>query len=1372
MTPPAAAAAAAAPARPVTVHRVEVRARSGADDPRGRAALRAARAAGGPNLPERIDTAAVYLIEGPLDEKQAQRIADEILADPVTETVTLGASPATADALVEVHPLPGVMEPDAESIERAVRAVLGVEVGVHTGRRYDLHGIDPAAARVLAERVFANTVIHGIHDAPFHPESLPHGHARAMIVPEVPIRELDDAALETLSREAHLFLSLEELQAIRAEYRRAGRDPREIELETLAQTWSEHCVHKTLKARIRYRQSDGATERRSDEGEPRPGGADFDSLPLQGEGGGGGGPSDARPPSDRAPTEHPLDPPPHSLPGREGEAPPRRSVRIDWSARPGHEVQPDGSVVIHNLLKSTIAAATAELMADGIDWCLSVFVDNAGVIAFDDEHAVCFKCETHNHPSALEPYGGAATGIGGCIRDIIGTGLAARPIAATDVFCVAWRGSSPSCHDDSRSGSADGSSESCPTLPAGCLHPRRILTQVVAGVRDYGNRMGIPTLNGAVWFDDDYVGNPLVYCGCVGVMPRDKVHGEPEPGDVIVALGGRTGRDGIHGATFSSAELTDTHADEFSHAVQIGNPVTEKKMLDAILLARDHADGCLYRAITDCGAGGFSSAVGEMGETLGAEVNLEQAPLKYAGLSPTEIWISEAQERMVLAVPRENLDTLQAICDEHEVELCALGTFGTPDRALVLRYEGEEVGRLSMQFLHEGLPQTVREAIWVGQVSDLPSEVEQVSNLPSAVGQVSDLPSPTGQPPDRSAPHPQIHRLPDPPVRHDILDTPTTAPRPALRARGFIPRDPFPKGERPPEDLMGHIRRLPHMELAEATYFLTWRAREGVTLSETERDIVLGALTHWEGERCQLYAACVMPDHVHCLLRPLGDERLEKLVGGIKKFTAREISQARGSSGPLWQDERFDHIVRDEMWFTEFVFYIVRNAVEAGLVARPSEYAWCVVHEDILTGDGQSIVRDVDARRREAEEEKGRAAARRAAPPEKGRAAARRAAPPVKDALLALLAHPNIASKHWIIRQYDHEVQGRSVVTPLVGPAGIGPSDAAVILPVEGSTRGIAIANGLATGLRDDPYVMALAAIDECVRNLVCVGADPSRIALLDNFCWPSCGDPAQLGGLVRAAEACYDAAKAYKTPFISGKDSLNNQFTTDDGRTIRIPPTLLISGFGIVPDVSRCVTMDAKQAGNGLMWICCRDWRSLRGSHYEMIFGQAARLRKRSWLGRHVDRGRDDDSDDLPLTDLAGGPAAARFVYEAIRDGLVCSAHDVSDGGLLVAAAEMAMAGGLGLSLGDFGKIVPEDHATAGLFGEAPSCYLLEVPESKFEAMHARLLAISENDSLGFVESIGVFNDSGRLTIEHGPNTLDVSLDECIAAWRGALDW
>ena len=313
-------------------------------------------------------------------------------------------------------------------------------------------------------------------------------------------------------------------------------------LETLAQTWSEHCVHKTFKAKFNY---DGTT--------------------------------------------------------------------------------------IDNLLKSTIIKATHELNKP---WCLSVFEDNAGVIEFDEQWALCFKVETHNHPSAVEPYGGASTGIGGVIRDPLGTGLGAKPILNTDVFCFA----PPDFPYDK--------------LPKGVLHPRRIFKGVRAGVADYGNRMGIPTPNGAILFDERYLGNPLVFCGTVGLMPkRYGQKGKQKPGDLVVLVGGKTGRDGIHGVTFASVQLDEKSSEVSFSAVQIGNPIVEKKMLDVLLQARDLG---LYTRITDCGGGGLSSAVGEMGEDTGVRVDLEKVPLKYAGLSYTEIWISESQERMVLAVPPEN----------------------------------------------------------------------------------------------------------------------------------------------------------------------------------------------------------------------------------------------------------------------------------------------------------------------------------------------------------------------------------------------------------------------------------------------------------------------------------------------------------------------------------------------------------------------------------------------------------------------------------------------------------------------------------------------------------------------------------------------
>ncbi|MBX3409708.1 MAG: phosphoribosylformylglycinamidine synthase subunit PurS [Phycisphaeraceae bacterium] len=1023
-----------------TLHRIEVHVKPEHTDARAGSVLRRARIEG--LTPQAVRVSRVYFVQGPVDERHVREtIAPRLLTDAVVDHSTMGASPTRTNvATVEVHPLPGVMDPAAQSVREGVRTLLGVDVDVTTGTRYDFEGLTPEAARAFAERALANPVVHQICTGPWLPTSLPRGHDYTLRLGHVPLRALDDAALARLSREAHLFLSPDEMRAVRDEYRRLEREPTDIELETIAQTWSEHCVHKTLKSRIEY-------------------------------------------------------------------TGPEHDDALGFEGRPGHTIAAGGAVTIDNLLKSTVAAATFELIDEGIDWTLSVFRDNSGVIALDDTWGVCIKVETHNHPSALEPYGGAATGIGGCIRDIIGTGLGARPIASTDVFCVA--------HPDAWGQGAT-------PLPPGTLHPRRILTDVVSGVRDYGNRMGIPTVNGAVLFHDAYVGNPLVFCGCVGLIRRDQVQGRVRAGDRIIALGGRTGRDGIHGATFSSAELESTHADEFSHAVQIGNAIEEKRTLDAIMRARDHAGGPLFSAITDCGAGGFSSAVGEMGKEVGAQVDLDKAPLKYNGLSYTEIWISEAQERLVLAVPPQNIEALRTICREEGVEMADLGVFGCEGEQLVLRYQGTEVGRLSMHFLHDGIPQPTRIARW-----------------------------------SKHAPSPR---------RADTL-------------------------------------------------------------------------------------------------------------------------------------------------------------------------------------------------------------------------------PPISECLTRLLSHPNIASKHWIIRQYDHEVQGNTVVKPLVGPGGIGPSDGAVVEPIPGSGRGIAIACGLQVSGRIeepdsiiDPYLTTLAAIDECVRNLVCVGADPARTAILDNFCWPSCEKPENLGTLVRAAEACYDGAKAYRTPFVSGKDSLNNQLRFDDPdtgrrRVIEIPPTLLITGLGLVRLTKRCTTMDAKLPGNLLVVVGAPAGYELLASHLEQAIG--------------LPRDTDPRALAYPRTDLSLGPAAARAVAQCIQDGLVQSAHDCSDGGLLVAIAEMLIAtagpGRAGAprptdslselltrtadgALRPLGAALTIDEGSLDLhtiaFGETPSRYVLEVRPQDLGALRTVLR------DHGAVTStvVGTITDDGALSWPSA--NLHARVNELAAAWRGTLDW
>ncbi len=920
-----------------------------------------------------------FLVEGELSEEDLRRVAADVLSDPVVESAVIRRTtdPSRAggsSTLIHVLPKPGVTDPEAESALALLRNLGHRVANVRTIKTYRVEG--PAASFPgLIGRLLANDAVEQAIIGPLALERLGQGQVYEFRKVEVPIRGLDDEELVALSRSGQLSLSLAEMRAIRDHFAALGRDPTDCELETLAQTWSEHCSHKTLKGRIAF---EGRT--------------------------------------------------------------------------------------IDNLLKETIFGATRELASD---WLVSVFSDNAGVIRFDDDYDVCFKVETHNHPSAIDPYGGSNTGLGGVIRDALGTGLGAKPICNTDVFCVAPTDLDPE------------------ELPAGVLHPRRVLKGVVAGVRDYGNRMGIPTVNGALAVDPGYLANPLVFCGTVGVLPRGMATKHVEPGDRIVAIGGRTGRDGIHGATFSSAELT-AHSESLSGgAVQIGNAITEKMVLDVIVQARDRG---LFRAITDCGAGGFSSAVGEMGAELGAEVELSRAPLKYEGLSYTEIWISEAQERMVLAVPEEKWPELQELCRREFVEATDLGRFVDSGR-LTLHYQGEVVADLSMEFLHEGRPTVVREASW-------------------------------SPPPDRP------------------LATPS-------------PRD--------------------------------------------------------------------------------------------------------------------------------------------------------------FTGD-----------------------------------------------LLALLGHWDVCSKEWIVRQYDHEVQARTVIKPLVGACDDGPGDASVVLPVRGSRRGLAVGCGINPRYgKIDPYAMAGCVIDEAVRNCVAVGADPSRIAILDNFCWGSTDRPETLGSLIRAAQACRDVSLAYRTPFISGKDSLNNEYT-HEGRSLAIPPTLLISAIGIVPDVRAAVTMDLKAAGN-VLYVVGLTRPELGGSLWAEVKGQAG--------------------GNVPRVDLTRGPGLFQSLHEVIRLGLIRSCHDLSEGGLAVALAEMAMAGGLGAAVSL--DRVPRDTGAADpfvlLFSESPSRFLLEVAPEDCSRVEEQLGAWP----LGRLGEVGPASGTGpesppRLTIESGAGSLvvDAPLDVLREAWQRPLRW
>ena len=543
----------------------------------------------------RVRTAHVYRIEG-ISAAEAETLAEQLLCEGVNHRWTLGAPVITdADRLVEVTYLPGVMNPEAASILKSALC-LGIEpTAVDASREYAFYAaagqkIPAAAIEEILHRLLLNPTVQQVVTA--EPETLTiAGETGA--TKRIAIRTMDDAALAALSAEG-LYLEPDEMRAIQDYFVELERDPTDLELEALAQTWSEHCVHKTFK----------------------------------------------------------------------------RALRIDGEAK----------APMMRRLKQT-----SEMYDDLI---LSAFVDNSGVMDFYDGWAICGKVETHNSPSAIEPYGGAMTGSGGVFRDILGTGRGAKVVASTDMFCFA--------PPDLPEGE----------IPPGALPPDYLLRQVVAGVRDYGNRMGIPTNNGSLHFHPDFRAKPTVIVGAYGLLPVAAApKGEPRDGDRVIALGGRTGRDGIHGATFSSVQMTADTMSVNSQAVQIGNAVEEKRLLDAVLECRDAG---LIQAITDCGAGGFSSAVGEMGEEIGVHVELERAPLKYAGLAPWEVFLSESQERMVLAVAPENVAAVRAICATYNVEVSDLGTFEDTGK-LHVTWHGETVADLSMHFLHDGLPEKTLE---------------------------------------------------------------------------------------------------------------------------------------------------------------------------------------------------------------------------------------------------------------------------------------------------------------------------------------------------------------------------------------------------------------------------------------------------------------------------------------------------------------------------------------------------------------------------------------------------------------------------------------------------------------------------------------
>jgi phosphoribosylformylglycinamidine synthase len=616
------------------VTRIEIGTRREHPDPRGEEIVRAVRSILGIRVGS-VRTRDVYRIEAVLHRGEAERLVHEF-ADPVLHAGALGRlEDGSFDAAVTVAYKPGVTDPVGKSARVAVADTLGREIGedaaVYTSTLYLLDGVGLDQAERIAWELLANSVIQTVKVE--SPEQWA-GAGPDLSVPRVPphdrprVQAVDlcgsDGDLERISRERLLALSLEEMRSIRDHFadettrhsrRRVGLGPAptDVELECLAQTWSEHCKHKIMNATIAY-----------------------------------------------------------SEPGR-----PEETIR---------------SLFRTHIRGATEAVERAMRDRGEASWLVSVFHDNAGVVAFDDDLHLVYKVETHNSPSALDPYGGAITGIVGVNRDSFGTGLGADLLVNVWGYCFA----SPS-YDGQR--------------PAGLLHPRRIRDGVHRGVIDGGNQSGIPYGRGWEWFDDRFLGKPLVFCGTVGALPVT-VAGRPghlkaaRPGDRIVMTGGRIGADGIHGATFSSAALDESAPVQ---AVQIGDPITQKRMFDFLLEARDLG---LYEAITDNGAGGLSSSVGEMArDPGGARLDLEKAPLKYAGLAPWEILVSEAQERMTLAVAPQHIAAFLDLARRREVEATDLGEF-TDSGYLHVTYGDETVAHLSMAYLHDGAPEMLLAARW------------------------------------------------------------------------------------------------------------------------------------------------------------------------------------------------------------------------------------------------------------------------------------------------------------------------------------------------------------------------------------------------------------------------------------------------------------------------------------------------------------------------------------------------------------------------------------------------------------------------------------------------------------------------------------
>lgn len=930
---------------------------------------------------------------------------------------------------IEIGYLPGVTDNIAtttkEGISDLLKTTFTSEEGVYTSQLTFLTGkLSKSEALKIAGALY-NPLIQRLH-LKSYAEYIKDG-GMDVIVPRVILKEkpkvlqvnldVTDEELITIGksgitgpdgiRRGPLALDLSFMQTIRDYFKKQKRQPTDIELESIAQTWSEHCKHTIF-------------------------------------------------------------------------------------ANPMDEIT-DG------LFKTYIKKATEEIRKKKgkNDFCISVFTDNSGGIAFDDKYMVTHKVETHNTPSALDPFGGAITGIVGVNRDAIGFGLGAKPVANFYGYCFADpRVDIPLYKDEKK------------TMKM--LSSRRIMDGVIDGVNAGGNQSGIPTPQGFVYFDESYRGKPLVFVGTVGLIPR-KIKNKPShikkagPGDYIVMLGGRVGKDGIHGATFSSEALSSGSP---ATAVQIGDPITQKKLSDAII--KEARDQLLYSSITDNGAGGLSCSVAEMAkESNGCMVELEKVPLKYAGLDPWEIWISESQERMTLAVPKKNWKKFSGLMQRRDVEATIIGEFTNSGKCIVT-YDGKTIMDVDLDFLHDGLPPRPMQTTY----------------------------------------HPPLFEEPD------------------------IP--------------------LP------------------ITKNTNE--------------------------------------------------TRKKISKKSAGAGISPATEHF---------------------------LKLQEY-----HTGIL---------------------------------------------------INMLKRLNITSFEFISQQYDHIVQGNAVLGPLQG-AGRVNGDTSVIRPILSSNKGVIMSQALyPTYSEIDPYNMAACSIDTAIRNAVAAGADPDYLAILDNFCWCSSNDPERLGQLKLAVKACYDYAVAYETPFVSGKDSMFNDFKGFDekGKPINISvlPTLLISSFGVVNDITKVVSLDAKTPGD-LIYILGETFDELGGSEYFAM---------NNGLGKTV-----------PKVNAAKNKKLYAAYYKAIQKNLIASGISIGRGGLAVALAKTTIGGMLGatISLQNLpGNTSRDDYA---LYSESQGRILVTVAKEN-KAQFEKVLNGNVCKQIGEVTKDKTIKIKGL----QGDEIINLKQDNAINAYR-----